>query len=246
IRELRRSGPRRESFILLTSIPVLTTIGFILTPFGADPSGRYFLPMAIPMSLFAAEAIWAIIEWGLTIPKKHAFRVTYAVIALMFGYHLLGTLQSVNRYPPGITTQFNPITQIDQRNLASLARFLHSHGEMRGYTNYWVAYPLAFISQEKLIFTPELPYHQDFRYTARDNRYPAYIDQVEQSDRTAYITTHHPELDDYLRLQFERLGVTWSETQIGDYQVFYQLSSPVRSRDIGLGVTTTGQLELQY
>ena len=51
--------------------------------------------------------------------------------------------------PPGITTQFNPVTQIDQRQTAKLITFLRENDERYGYTNYWVSYPLAFLSQEK-------------------------------------------------------------------------------------------------
>ena len=110
---------------------------------------------------------------------------------------------------------------------------------MRGYTNYWTAYPLAFLSQERLIFIPRLPYHLDLRYTARDDRYPLYTGQVAAASRAAYITTRHPELDSYLRDQFISLDISFQEAQIGDYRVFYRLSRPVQPVQIGLGGTTS-------
>jgi hypothetical protein len=114
--------------------------------------------------------------------------------------------------------------------------FLRQQGELRGYTNYWVAYPLAFLSQEELIFIPSLPYHLDFRHTTRDNRYQPYAAQVAQAQRVTYITTKHPELNAYLRQQFAAHGLTWQEEQIGDFSVFYALSAPLRPEQIGLGV----------
>jgi hypothetical protein len=85
---------------------------------------------------------------------------------------------------------------------------------------------------------PYLPYHQDFRYTSRDSRYEPYEAQVAASDSVAYITTKHPELDVYLRRAFEDLNVQWSETTMGDYQIFYNLSASVAPTDIGLGTET--------
>jgi hypothetical protein len=51
----------------------------------------------------------------------------------------------------------------------------------------------------------------------------------------AYITSQHPDLDDWLRGQFRALGVGYREKQIGVYRIFYQLSWDVRPADLGLG-----------
>ena len=80
-----------------------------------------------------------------------------------------------------------------------------------------------------------LPYHQDFRYTPRDDRYPAYTSAVRASSRVAYITTHHPGLDSYLRAQFAERDIAWDEETIGDFRVFYNLSAAIHPEEIGLG-----------
>jgi hypothetical protein len=156
----------------------------------------------------------------------------------LLGFNLWGTVESALQKPPGITTQFNAITQIDHSQDDALIEFLTSKGETRGYSNYWVSYPLAFLSGEELIFVPHLPYHLDFRYTLRDSRYKPYEAQVALSDQVAYITTHHPELDDYIRSSLGGLKVDWQEAKIGDYQIFYQLSKVVSPTEIGLGVNS--------
>ena len=108
-------------------------------------------------------------------------------------------------------------------------------GETRGYTNYWVAYPLAFQSLvRKLLFVPELPYHADLRYTPRDNRYPPYAEARGGLPRAAYITAGPGLLDELLRAGFRRLGVEWREAAVGDYHVFYELSQPVRPQALDL------------
>lgn len=225
VRQLSRPGVNRASQALLASVMLTLLLGFILTPFGADPSGRYFLPLAVPLSLFAA----AMIEM---LHKSYGV-IAYALVALLLGFHFWGTVQSALRFPPGITTQFYAPSQVDQRDLPDLIAFLRLHGESRGYTNYWVTYPLAFLSQEELIFVPSLPYHLDFRYTSRDDRYPPYTEQVAQSKRIAYITAHHPELDAYLRQQLATQGASWQEEQIGDFTVFYDLSKSLRPEQLG-------------
>ncbi|MGB7093406.1 MAG: hypothetical protein WBD62_02025 [Anaerolineales bacterium] len=211
---------------LLSGVIILLVIGFILTPFGADPSGRYFLPIAVVMALFAAQAIW---EW-----QKKWRGYVFTALGLVLVFNLWGTIQTVMKTPPGVTTQFDAVPQIDHKYDQELIEFLRAQGEVRGYTNYWVAYPLAFLSAEDLVFIPVLPYHQDLRYTSRDDCYEPYRHEVEGADQTAYITTKNPLLDEQLRSGFKILGVKWKEKLIGDYQVYYQLSEKVDPDQIDL------------
>lgn len=224
--KVNQSKPGR---LLLVGVIVCVLLGFIMTPFGADPSGRYFLALMAPMAIMAAEMI----EWL----KEHMGRWRYALLGLILVYNLAATIQCANRFPPGITTQFYEISQIDHRYDEKLIDFLEEHQERFGYTNYWVSYPLAFLSQERLIYTPRLPYHADFRYSERDNRYPSYNQIVDSAERAAYITTNHPDLDQYLRDEFSGMNIAWQEATIGDYHIFYNLSQKVTPEQIGLGRT---------
>lgn len=209
---------------LLIGVMLTLVVGFVFTPFGADPSGRYFLPLAVPLGLFAGAAVS-----GIKSPRGQV-----ALMALVLGFHVIGTVQAASKNPPGITTQFDAVTWLDKSYDEALIAFLREHGETRGYTNYWVAYPLAFLSEEDLVFIPALPYHLDFRYTARDDRYAPYAEVVAQAARVAYITTNHLPLEARLQAGFADLGVSWEETQIGNYHVFYNLSRPVRPTELDL------------
>jgi 4-amino-4-deoxy-L-arabinose transferase-like glycosyltransferase len=207
---------------LLVALMAVLLLSFILTPFGADPSGRYFLPLTVPLSLFLAEFIIAMKEkWG---------SIAWGLFGLVLIYQGWGTYVCAKQYPPGITTQFSSISQHDMRSINRLVEFLYQNGETRGYTNYWIAYPLAFRSSEQIIFAPWLPYHLDFRYS--QDRYPKYGEIVELSDRAAFITSHHPQLDARLRSSFQELGVQWREAKIGDFQVFYGLTRRIRFDEI--------------
>jgi hypothetical protein len=227
-RRLRQRDEATPGRLILIGVVVTLIFGFIVTPFGADPSGRYFLPLLVPLALFAGETVEVIRE------RPKVGNWAYFIPAVILVYNLWGTLQSAGQNPPGITTQFDPVARIDHSFDPQLIDFLEGHGERRGYTNYWVAYPLAFKSDERLIFIPRLPYHEDLRYTSRDNRYSPYQELVEASDRVAYITTKNPALDARLRESFRRLKLSWEEHWIGDYHLYYALSSPVRPSDLGI------------
>ena len=156
------------------------------------------------------------------------------LLGAVLAFNLVGTAQAAFTNPPGITTQFEAITQVDHRYDAALIRFLRAHGGTRGYANYWVTYPIAFLSGEEIILVPRLPYKADLRYTSRDDRYAPYDELVEASPTVVYVTTNHPTLDGLLREQFTVLGVEFHEAQIGDYHVFYDLSRKVTPDELTL------------
>jgi hypothetical protein len=222
-----RKNDRRLHYWMLGGVGIVFGLGFLFTSFGVDPSGRYFLPLSVPLALAAAEMVQAS-----PCVRKTGWQVLAIGVVLVFNFW--GTMQSAG-YPPGITTQFYTPSAIDHRYDADLLNFLDQAGEHFGYSNYWVAYPLAFQSQERTIFIPRLAYHPDLRYTTRDDRYPLYDTLVANSHQVAYITTRNPALDVWLRNGFSQAGVTWSEKTIGDYHVFYHLSRPVRPEQIGVG-----------
>lgn len=220
---------RSERFLLLAPVGILLA-GFLLSPFGVDPSGRYFIPIIVPMSLFAAGMI-------IYVQKKNA-SLGIGLLVLVLIFHMWGYIQSAYYDSSGFTTQFDSSTQLDQAYMDDLIDFLDANDELRGYTNYWVSYPLAFLSSERVIFIPRLPYHDDFRYSERDDRYSPYYDMVGDADKVAYITTNHEKLDLHLRKEFRRLDIEWREEVIGDFRIFYDLSELIRPAEIGLGSTT--------
>jgi 4-amino-4-deoxy-L-arabinose transferase-like glycosyltransferase len=213
---------------LLAGLCLTLCAAFLVTPFGNDPSGRYFLPLAPPLTLFTADLLRRI--------RQDYPRAAHVLLAGLLAFNLWGNLDSAFRMPPGITTQFDPVAQVDQRDLPRVIAFLTEQGETRGYTNYWVSFPAAFLSREQIILQAALPYHEDFRHTTRDDRYAAYAAMVSESDRAAYVTTLHPALDERLRASFESRGVRFSEMSIGDFHIFYGLSRKVTPQEIGLGV----------
>jgi hypothetical protein len=228
---------RQPDYVLLWGIGGTLFLGFVLTPFGGDPSGRYFLPLYMPLSIFTADALRAL--------QQHIRRqdprclalvevpgTSRVLLGLVLAFNLVGTFQAALNNPPGITTQFDPISQVDHRYYGELMAFLRAHGGTRGYANYWIAYPLAFLSDEEIILVPRLPYKADLRYTSRDDRYAPYSEIVEASPTAVYVTSKHPRLDALLREQFTQLGVSFQEKQISTYHIFYDLSRKVEPEEL--------------
>lgn len=227
-RSATRPGVNQAEYALLGGTALMLLAGFVFTSFGVDPSGRYFLPLAAPFSLAAAGLLESL-------PWKTWVR--YGLLGVIVLYQGIGTMQCALSNPPGLTTQFDQTTVIDHAYDNALITFLHEQGETHGYSNYWVSYPLAFLSQEEIIFIPRLPYHQDLRYTRRDDRYLPYDRLVEGAQRSAYVTTRNPALDEKLQEGFTRLEITWLEKQIGDYHIYYQLSRLVRPEELGVEIS---------
>jgi hypothetical protein len=219
-----RGLPGRQ---LLFGTAITLVLGFLLTPFGADPSGRYFLVLAVPLSIFAAAGVHRA-------SALSGRRWPMALAGFLLLFDVWTVAESASR-PPFLTTQFDASTVFDHASDARLVEFLLEKGETTGYTTYWVAYPLAFLSEERLVYLPYLPYHSDFRYTARDDRYAPYRGTVAAAPRAAYITARQPWLDAYLRQALRARDVGFEETAIGDYRVFHGLTDDVRPEDIGLG-----------
>ena len=86
ILQLRQPGPEKEGRRLLIGVSILLLVGFILTPFGADPSGRYFLPLAVPLALFAADFIWGL-------KRRVKIHVLVAILFCVLGFNLMGNLE---------------------------------------------------------------------------------------------------------------------------------------------------------
>jgi len=224
----------RAAYLLFAGIAITLALGFLLTSFGVDPSGRYFLPLAVPMALVGAELVRSTAEQI----QKNRLLFKIVPVGLVIFYNLWGTIECANRYPPGINSQFDLSTVFDRRYDDALLRFLEENNLKYGYTNYWVAYPITFLSQEELIYVPRLPYHDDLRYTSRDDRYPPYTELVRSAESITYITTRSPNLDRYIERAFKAENIQWQENWIGDYHIFYNLSRIIHPEEIGLGITT--------
>jgi 4-amino-4-deoxy-L-arabinose transferase-like glycosyltransferase len=218
---------------LLWGMIITLGVTYLITPFGGDPSGRYFLPLFLPLAIFTAMLLQRI--------RKQNVTLAVLLLIVLLGYNVGGTWLAAATQPPGITTQFDSVTWIDHTHDQELIDFLVEHSEMRGYTTYWVQPPIAFLSQERIISAARLPYHLNLGYTARDDRYLPYTQAVRAAPRAFYITVNHPPLNALIRERLAALNVSYQEQDIGNYHIFYGLARKVEPEELGIGDVVTPQ-----
>lgn len=225
VRDRSQPLPDRRLLAMLLGGWGILVVAFLLSPFGIDPTGRYLLPL-YPL-LAVLTGLWLT---TLATARRWLFP---AVLALLVAYNLYGNVHAMLENPPGLTTQFGLISHLPHEYDDELIAFLDSLGVDRAYGNYWMAYRFAFLTHERLIIAPLLPYKADLSYTLLDDRYPAYSEAVQNAGKVVYITSNHPQLDDVLRARFAELGIEPRERQIGPYTVFYDLPRNVHPEELG-------------
>lgn len=211
-----------ETLILINVVGMLTLFGFIFTSFGVDPSGRYFLPFVFPIGAIFGYAI---------VHFKNKVLLTLGIIVI--AYQIFGTYISATK-DPYITTQFYEPAQVNHKEIDKLIKFLEEENELYGFTNYWVSYPLAFLSGEKIISVPKLPYHPDLRFTERDNRISRYNELILEGENYFFITTNNQPLNNLLEHKLNQKEITFKIKVIDDYYILYDLSRKITPTELGL------------
>ncbi len=212
----------KEKIVAVTMIVIFTLLGFIFTSFGVDPSGRYFLPLVFPISVIFGYAV---------VKFRNKFVLVLGLLVII--YQIYGAI-SLSTKQPYLTTQFYGPAQVDHTYMDELIYFLEENEEKYGYSNYWVSYPLAFQSNEEIISVPKLPYHNDLRYTERDNRIDKYNDEMMDSSRFFYIITNNDPLDKVIQEKFSQKQISYLSKRIADYQIYYNLSEKITPEELGL------------
>jgi hypothetical protein len=193
---------------------------FVASTFGADPTGRYFLPLTLPLAIVLGTLMSDITVGAHSRAPFQIRIISIAIVILIVGYQALGQIVAMTGHP-GLTTQFDPVSHVSNDHDEALIAFLDAHQLFHGYTNYWVAFRLAFVSGERMQYSSALPYKADLGYNAADNRYMAYQEATENAERIAYITTNLPELDERLQESFDSQGIAYQTGQIGPFMVYY-------------------------
>lgn len=223
---LALESPTGRGIVLLGGVGLSFVILFLGSRFGVDATGRYLLPLHLPVAVAFSAMLSA--AWRRR-PKAAA-----ALFLLVISFYGLQVWRAA-ALSDGLTTQFDPLTRFDNSHDDALIDFLRAEDEKLGYTNYWVAYRIAFLSQEEIIYAPMLPYKLDLSYAPTDLRYPAYRQQVAEGSKNALILTYNPPFQLKLEETLASLAVGYSLRTIGPYRVYYSLSRPVFPWQLGVG-----------
>jgi 4-amino-4-deoxy-L-arabinose transferase-like glycosyltransferase len=185
---------------------------FLLSRFSADPTGRYFLPIYLPLTIaFAVFALSA---------RRALAVILTGALALYFTAGVIAAAAA----PPGLTTQFNLIEHLPNEDDAALIAFLDEQGITAGYSSYWIAFRIAFLSGERIVFDPVLPPKPDLAWTPFYRRYPPYTERAAAAERSAYVTANVPEVETALEAWFAGQGIAYRRTTIGIYVVYHDFA----------------------
>jgi hypothetical protein len=221
----KRPADRTAGRVLLLLQAGLYAVLFVSGRSGVDVTGRYLLPLVAVGAVFVAMLLGYI--------RREHPRLAMVLLGYVVVFNLVATGLAAWNIPPGLTTVFMPIARFDNRYDAALISFLQDHNGMRGYSNFWVTYRIAFKSNEHVILAARLPYKEDLEYWSSDAGYELYNRAADESLTAVYVTTQHPRLDALLRERLTGSGVTFRENQIGPYHVFYDLSHKVTPEELG-------------
>ncbi len=213
LRLLRHNPLRPDARALLLGMPLLFAIIFVASSFGADPTGRYFIVLALP---------FAIMLGTLTTLELNGWRrfLPLVALALVIGYQGAGQFSAATHFP-GFTTQFDPASHIPNDHDAELIQFLEANDLDTGYASYWVSFRLAFLSQERIQFSAALPYKANLSYNSADNRYRPYALTAQQAERVAFVTTRLPALDEWLVRLFAEQQLSYQQQDIGPFRIYF-------------------------
>nr|MBN1228489.1 hypothetical protein [Anaerolineae bacterium] len=237
------AGYRKVAFISLLGGWLLIMVIFTPSPFAIDPSGRYIMLLYPPAVMIAGDLLGRIRSGETSLPEKRGKWLGPVILGCLVTYNLYGTVRAALNNPPGLTTQFTEIAHIPHNHDEELIEFLDSLGNDRGYSNFWVTFRFAFLTGERVILAPALPYKQDLSYTYRDNKYPPYMEMVEEAEQVVYVTSNHPALDAAIRARLDELGLFHREERIGPYTVFYDFPYPVSPEELGpFGIVTGNEI----
>lgn len=218
------SAERQVQVGTLTGGLLVIPLLFLFTSFGVDPTGRYMLPLYPLLSVLVADAVPRFFDRNRVSFRAYGVPVLLVLIA---GFNGWGVLRGALENPPGLSTQFDEVTRLPHEYDQVLIDFMDMRGITHAYSSYWVTFRFAFLTGDRLTFSPLLQDKESLVYTYGYDRYPAYTLAVLASENPAYISANLPELDARLRDRFDALGIMYSVEKVGPYTVFYDLSEHI-------------------
>jgi MFS family permease len=213
INGLRRDRLMPYARLLLYGIFIWYTLVFFVSRSGIDPTGRYLLPLAIPLAIL----------FGLFLVRD---RIAFVLGSFLLAFNLWTVLQAASN-PIGLTSHANLSVHITNAYDAELIEFLDEHDLRHGFTHYWIAFRIAFLSGEQMQYSTSLPNRTDLRFRTLDERYPPYreaaLAAVEAGEPVAFITANFEELDALVIAELDAAGVRYRTEQIGPFAVYHDL-----------------------
>ncbi len=211
----------------LPGLQILTWLALYFgTRFSVDATGRYILPLYPALFIAAGLLLERLYRW------RHAAAI--GALAVVLAFNLAVHFKVIQKVPPGITAQMNPLLWFGNQFDQELIEFVKAQGG-RGYSHHWISYKIAVLSHEQVILAAFLPFRPDLGWNPLDDRYQPYVDAVNSSSNRVFVTHREPHLQTHLQNSFADRNISYQTKDIGPYRVYFDLSALITPQEMGLG-----------
>lgn len=190
-------------------------------------------PLSLPF-LLVAWMILFLAATGLTKTRYVAFM--YPALAVLFastifqvatkrwlGISIASVLLSANLLNHGVALK----TPETEDRFGELVQFLEKKGLRYGYTDYVTAYPIVFLTRERIIASPAAgPLNVE--------RFPAYTEKVNQAEDLFFVFEGNSEASKRFEASLKSRRVSFKRGDVLDRSVYYDFSKRVAPRELPL------------
>ena len=181
-------------------------------------------PCLLP-SVFVVWMVLFLAATGLTLMRYATFM--YPVIAILLAWSISRFMPKKRLWIP-LTVLFmtanlaNHLMVIrgPKASLVDLLHFLEAKRLHYGYTDYFTAYPIVFLTDEKIIASPAAgPLNVE--------RYPAYTERVDQAKGVFFVFERDSEASQRFEDSLKTRKVTFEKENVGQHVVYYDFSKRI-------------------
>ena len=187
----------------------LTAFSLLFALFGFLDGPRYLLTLWPAAAIFLAASTVKLVE------RSKALAVSILIVVL--SVNLGGTLMC---------------TGIKSPPYEKLVSWLSAKDMRWGYAGYWPAYPVMFLSKEKIIVSPTL----DLKtvHPRSIGVYPFYTDLVNAEEKVFYITNDSSGSAALFEKKMSELKVKFQKDPVPPFMVYHSFSRRVYPEDLDL------------
>jgi hypothetical protein len=191
----------------------LVLVVALLNTLAAHGGARYLVPTSL-----AGYALCGAMLALLATRSRGGLLVSLGVCVLVFG---VGNLRGYADIPRVMAPE--QLSRIDETEAAVAA--LDERGLRMGYADYWTAYPIMYVSQERIVVAPTLP----LDWGPGADRYPAYtrlVDAATQPTQLFVLVDRRCVADGYLSA-LDLVGATYRVDAVARWLLIWDIAAPV-------------------
>ncbi len=193
-----------------TKIPLyLAAFSVLFALFGFMDSPRYLLPLWPAAAILLAASL-------VDIGKKNR-PLAICLLTFVLSVNLAGALLC---------------SQVKSPPYQKLADYLTSKNLRWGYSGYWEAYPIIFLSKENIIVSPTLDLGSV--HPKSKDAYPFYTNTVDNKDSVFYITNDKQASVDLFTKKMTELHVRFKGDLLPPFMIYHSFSKRVYPADLAL------------